>query len=43
MATVIQVIGAAVIVAGIALISIPVSLIVAGLATVFFGIALERN
>ena len=43
MATVIQVIGAAVIVAGIAFLSIPVSLIVAGVATVLFGIAMERN
>jgi hypothetical protein len=43
MATVIQVLGAALIVAGIALLSIPVSVIVAGLAAVFFGIALERN
>lgn len=30
-------------VAGIALLSVPVSLIVAGVAAVFFGIALERN
>lgn len=43
MATVIQVFGAALIVAGIALLSIPVSVIVAGLAAVFFGVALERN
>jgi hypothetical protein len=43
MATVIQIIGAAVIVAGIAFLSIPVSLIVAGVATVLFGIAMERN
>jgi hypothetical protein len=43
MATAIQVLGAALIVAGIALISIPASVIVAGLAAVFFGIALERN
>jgi hypothetical protein len=43
MATVIQVLGAVLFVAGIALLSIPASLIVAGLATVFFGIALERN
>jgi len=43
MATVIQIIGAALIVAGIAFISIPVSLIVAGVATVLFGIAMERN
>lgn len=43
MATAIQVLGAALIVAGIAFLSVPFSLIVAGLATVFFGIALERN
>ena len=43
MATVIQIIGAAVIVAGIAFISIPVSLIIAGTAAVLFGIAMERN
>ena len=43
MATVIQIIGAALIVAGIAFLSFPVAVIVAGLAAVFFGIALERN
>ena len=43
MATVIQIIGAVLIVAGIALISLPASLIAAGLSAVFFGIALERN
>jgi hypothetical protein len=43
MATAIQIIGAALIVAGIALLSFPVAVIVAGLAAVFFGIALERN
>jgi hypothetical protein len=43
MATVIQILGAALIVAGIALMSVPVSLVVAGLASIFFGIALERN
>jgi hypothetical protein len=43
MATAIQAIGAALIVAGIALISIPAAVIVAGLAAVLFGIALERN
>jgi hypothetical protein len=43
MATAIQAIGAALIVAGIALFSIPVAVIVAGLAAVLFGIALERN
>jgi hypothetical protein len=43
MATIIQIIGAALIVAGIALLSFPVAVIVAGLAAVFFGIALERN
>jgi hypothetical protein len=43
MSTVIQIIGAALIVAGIALLSFPVAVIVAGLAAVFFGIALERN
>jgi hypothetical protein len=43
MATVIQIFGAALIVAGIALMSVPFSLIVAGLASVFFGIALERS
>jgi hypothetical protein len=43
MATAIQILGAALIVAGIALMSVPISIIVAGLASVFFGIALERN
>jgi hypothetical protein len=43
MATVIQIIGTALIVTGIALMSVPVSLIVAGLAAVLFAIALERN
>jgi hypothetical protein len=43
MATVIQILGAALIVAGIALMSVPISLVVAGLASIFFGIALERN
>jgi hypothetical protein len=43
MATAIQAIGAALIVAGIALFSIPAALVVAGLAAVLFGIALERN
>jgi hypothetical protein len=43
MATAIQVLGAALIVAGIAFMNLPVAVIVAGVATVFFGIALERN
>lgn len=43
MATVIQVLGAALIVSGIALLNLPGAVIVAGLATLFFGIALERN
>jgi hypothetical protein len=43
MATAIQLLGTVLIVSGIALLSVPVSLIVAGLAAVFFGIALERN
>lgn len=43
MATVIQISGAALIVAGIAFLSLPVSLIVAGVAAVLFGIAMERN
>jgi hypothetical protein len=43
MATAIQAIGAALIVAGIALFSIPAALVVAGLGAVLFGIALERN
>ena len=43
MATAIQVIGASLIVAGIAFLNFPVAVIVAGVATVFFGIALERN
>jgi hypothetical protein len=43
MATAIQAIGAALIVAGIGLFSIPAAVIVAGLAAVLFGIALERN
>jgi uncharacterized membrane-anchored protein YitT (DUF2179 family) len=43
MATVIQIIGAALIVAGIGLFSIPAAVIVAGVAAVLFGIALERN
>jgi hypothetical protein len=43
MATVIQIIGAALIVTGIAFLNFPVAVIVAGVATVFFGIALERN
>jgi hypothetical protein len=43
MATVIQIVGAALIVAGIALLSVPVAVIVAGLSAVFFGIALERK
>jgi hypothetical protein len=43
MATIIQLLGTVLIVSGIALLSVPVSLIVAGLAAVFFGIALERN
>jgi uncharacterized membrane-anchored protein YitT (DUF2179 family) len=43
MATVIQIGGAALLVIGIGLISIPASLIVAGLAAITFGIALERK
>ena len=43
MATIIQITGAVLVVAGIGLFSIPVALIVAGLATVIFGIALERK
>jgi uncharacterized membrane-anchored protein YitT (DUF2179 family) len=43
MATAIQAIGAALIVAGIGLFSIPAAVIVAGVAAVLFGIALERN
>lgn len=43
MATVIQIVGAALTVAGIGLLSIPASLIVAGVAAVIFGIALERK
>jgi hypothetical protein len=43
MSTAVQVFGAVLIVAGIALLSIPVSVIVAGVATVLFGIALERS
>jgi hypothetical protein len=43
MATAIQILGAALTVLGIAFLSVPVSLIVAGLATVFFGQALERK
>jgi hypothetical protein len=43
MATTIQIIGAVLVVAGIGLFSIPVSLIVAGVATLIFGIALERK
>jgi hypothetical protein len=43
MATAIQVIGAALIVAGIGLMNLPVAVIVAGVAAVFFGVALERN
>ena len=43
MATAIQVLGAALIVVGIALISIPASVIVGGVVAVFFGIAMERN
>jgi hypothetical protein len=43
MATIIQIIGAVLVVAGIALFSIPVALIVAGTATLIFGIALERK
>jgi hypothetical protein len=43
MATAIQILGAVLIVTGIALLSVPVSIIVAGLAAVFFGIALERS
>jgi len=43
MATIIQIAGAALLVVGIGLISVPASLIVAGLATLAFGIALERK
>jgi hypothetical protein len=43
MATVIQITGAVLVVAGIGLFSLPVALIVAGVATVIFGIALERK
>jgi hypothetical protein len=43
MATIIQITGAVLVVAGIGLFSVPVALIVAGLATVIFGIALERK
>jgi hypothetical protein len=43
MSTAVQVFGAVLIVAGIALLSFPVSVIVAGVATVLFGIALERS
>jgi hypothetical protein len=43
MATAIQIGGAVLIVAGIGLIYLPASLIVAGLAAIVFGIALERK
>ena len=43
MATIIQITGAVLAVAGIGLFSIPVALIVAGIATLIFGIALERK
>lgn len=43
MPTIIQVAGAALVVLGIGILSIPISLIVAGIATVLFGIALERK
>lgn len=43
MPTIIQVAGAALVVLGIGILSIPISLIVAGIATVIFGIALERK
>lgn len=43
MATIIQISGAVAITIGLALISIPLSLIVAGVLAVAFGIALERK
>jgi hypothetical protein len=43
MATTIQIAGAVLVVVGIGAFSIPVSLIVAGLAAVAFGVALERK
>jgi hypothetical protein len=43
MATIIQITGAALLVAGIGLLSVPVALIAAGLGTIIFGIALERK
>lgn len=43
MATTIQISGAVAITIGLALISIPVALIVAGLLAVAFGVALERK
>lgn len=43
MATIIQMIGSALIVTGIALFSIPLAIITAGVAALIFGIALERG
>jgi hypothetical protein len=43
MATIIQITGAVLAVVGIGLFSFPVALIVAGVATLTFGIALERK
>ena len=43
MATIIQISGAVAITTGLALISIPLALITAGVLAVIFGIALERK
>jgi hypothetical protein len=43
MATILQIAGAVLVTAGIALFSIPVGLIFAGLSALAFGIALERK
>jgi len=43
MATTIQIIGAVLVIAGIGLMSIPAALVIAGLAGIVFGIALERK
>lgn len=42
MATIIQIVGAAIISIGVALLSIPVGLIIAGGFTLLFGIAIDR-
>lgn len=41
-ALVLEVLGAAVLVAGVSLVSVPAALIVAGVLAVLFGLALER-